>query len=44
MLTISAGQVREPINRKGIGAWQPFEQWLGPLKDALGPTLEAWNK
>ncbi|MEP5938544.1 MAG: sulfotransferase [Erythrobacter sp.] len=33
--TASSEQVREPINRKGQNAWKPFEQWLGPLKDAL---------
>ena len=34
--TASSEQVREPINRKGQGAWKPFEPWLDPLKDALG--------
>ncbi len=33
--TASSEQVREPINRKGQGAWRPFEPWLDPLKDAL---------
>lgn len=41
--TISAGQVRKPINREGIGQWQMFEQWLGPLKAALGDTLDQWR-
>jgi Flp pilus assembly protein TadD len=35
--TMSAEQVRKPINREGMGRWKPYEQWLGPLKDALGP-------
>ena len=43
VLTISAGQVREPINRKGIGAWRPFVAHLGPLREALGPVLEEWR-
>lgn len=43
VLTISAGQVREPINRKGIDAWRPFEPYLGPLKKALGPVTEEWR-
>ncbi|EAQ27826.1 TPR domain protein [Erythrobacter sp. NAP1] len=34
--TASSEQVREPINRKGQGAWKPFEPWLDPLKEALG--------
>jgi len=33
--TASSEQVREPINRKGQGAWKPFEPWLDPLKQAL---------
>jgi tetratricopeptide (TPR) repeat protein len=34
--TASSEQVRQPINRKGQGAWKPFEPWLGPLREALG--------
>jgi len=33
--TASSEQVREPINRKGQGAWKPFEPWLDPLRQAL---------
>lgn len=40
--TPSAEQVRRPINRDGVGQWQPYEKWLGPLKDALGPVLTAY--
>ncbi|QIK96255.1 tetratricopeptide repeat protein [Sphingomonas sp. HDW15A] len=43
VLTISAGQVREPINRKGIDAWHPFERYLEPLKAALGPVIQEWR-
>jgi tetratricopeptide (TPR) repeat protein len=42
--TISAEQVRQPINRRGIGQWKPYEQWLGPMKDALGSALTDWDK
>ncbi len=35
--TASSEQVRRPINRKGQNAWKPFEPWLDPLKEALGP-------
>ena len=42
--TISAGQVRKPINRDGIGQWQLFEAWLDPLKIALGDTLDRWRQ
>ena len=33
--TASASQVREGMNRKGIGRWRPFEARLAPLLDAL---------
>ena len=42
--TISAEQVRRPINREGLDRWRPYEQWLDPLKEALGPALEDWDK
>nr|WP_228726926.1 tetratricopeptide repeat-containing sulfotransferase family protein [Novosphingobium aureum] len=34
--TASAQQVRQPLSRSGVGAWKPYEQWLGPLRQALG--------
>jgi tetratricopeptide (TPR) repeat protein len=40
--TPSAEQVRRPINRDGVGKWKPYEPWLGPLKQALGPVLECY--
>jgi tetratricopeptide (TPR) repeat protein len=40
--TASSEQVRRPINREGIGQWRAYEPWLGPLKEALGPVLEAY--
>jgi tetratricopeptide (TPR) repeat protein len=42
--TPSAEQVRRPINRDGVDSWRPYEPWLGPLKQALGPALENWDK
>ena len=33
--TASAQQVRQPINRHGIGRWQQYERHLGPLLEAL---------
>jgi tetratricopeptide (TPR) repeat protein len=33
--TASAQQVRQPINRQGIGRWQRFAAHLGPLLEAL---------
>jgi hypothetical protein len=40
--TASSEQVRRPINRDGVAQWQPFEPWLGPLKDALGDLPETY--
>jgi thioredoxin-like negative regulator of GroEL len=34
--TASVRQVREPINKKGVGAALPYRQWLEPLIEALG--------
>lgn len=39
--TASSEQVRQPLNRKGIGAWRPYEQWLGPLRASLGELAEG---
>lgn len=41
--TPSAEQVRRPINRDGTNSWQHYEQWLGPMKRALGSALESWD-
>lgn len=37
--TASSEQVRQPINRAGQDQWMPFQPFLGPLKEALGPVL-----
>ncbi len=34
--TASSEQVRRPINRDGVGQWQPYDTHLKPLKLALG--------
>jgi len=34
--TASSEQVRRPINRDGVGQWEPYARWLGPLEAALG--------
>jgi hypothetical protein len=39
--TPSAEQVRRPLNRSGMGAWKPYEEWLGPLREALGPLADS---
>jgi len=40
--TASSEQVRKPIFRDGLDQWRHYEPWLGPLKVALGPVLEAY--
>lgn len=41
--TVSAEQVRRPIDPTRMHQWRRFEKWLGPLKRALGPVLETWD-
>lgn len=40
--TASSEQVRKPIYRDGVNHWHRFEQWLDPLKAALGPVLTSY--
>ena len=40
--TASSEQVRRPINRDGLDAWQPYAPWLGPLEAALGDVLTRY--
>jgi tetratricopeptide (TPR) repeat protein len=42
--TASAEQVRRPIDPEGADYWKRFEAWLDPLKAALGPALDEWDK
>jgi hypothetical protein len=37
--TASSEQVRRPIFREGLDQWKNYEQWLGPLREALGDAL-----
>lgn len=39
--TASSEQVRQPISKRGIGQWRPFEAELDELKSALGPLHSA---
>ena len=39
--TPSAEQVRQPIFRTALDAWQNYEQWLGPLKQSLGEDVRG---
>ena len=40
--TASSEQVRQPLFTDALEHWKRFEPWLGPLKAALGPSLEAY--
>ena len=40
--TPSSEQVRQPIYRSSHEQWRNFNQWLDPLKRALGETLETY--
>ncbi|EJL23206.1 tetratricopeptide repeat-containing sulfotransferase family protein [Novosphingobium sp. AP12] len=42
--TASSEQVRRPINRDGVGQWRPYEDWLEPLKAALGDLPATYAK
>ncbi|HTJ56552.1 MAG TPA: sulfotransferase [Devosiaceae bacterium] len=36
ILTSNQYQVRQPINRRSIGRWREYEEWIQPLISALG--------
>jgi len=40
--TAGSEQARRRIYREAVDHWRHFESWLGPLKDALGPALDAY--
>ncbi|MFM5916163.1 MAG: sulfotransferase [Novosphingobium sp.] len=39
--TPSSEQVRQPIFRDGLDQWKNFSDYLGPLREALGPELAS---
>jgi cytochrome c-type biogenesis protein CcmH/NrfG len=40
--TSSSEQVRQPISGESIGQWRHYEEWLKPLEQALGDTVETY--
>jgi len=38
--TVSSWQVRQPIYTRSVGRWKNYEEFLGPLKEALGEILD----
>jgi tetratricopeptide (TPR) repeat protein len=37
--TLSSEQVRQPLYRESVDHWRNYEEWLGPLKGALGELV-----
>ncbi len=42
--TPSSEQVRQPIYREGLEQWRHYEQWLGPLREALGDAVDRYRE
>jgi tetratricopeptide (TPR) repeat protein len=42
VLTLSSEQVKQPIYADANDQWRHYEQWLEPLRVALGPVLETY--
>jgi len=40
--TASSEQVRQPIYRDAVDQWRHYDAWLDPLREALGPVLDAY--
>jgi len=40
--TASSEQVRQPIYTSGTEEWRAYDAWLGPLREALGPVVDAY--
>jgi hypothetical protein len=40
--TASSEQVRRPLSAEGLEQWRNYEPWLGELRAALGPVLDAY--
>jgi predicted Zn-dependent protease len=40
--TASSEQVRQPIYRQAVDQWRHYYKWLAPLREALGPVVDAY--
>jgi tetratricopeptide (TPR) repeat protein len=40
--TSSSEQVRQPIQKNRVAAWEHYDTWLQPMKDTLGPVLTQY--
>jgi len=44
VLTLSAGQLRQPVHRKSVGGWRQHEETLAPFIAGLDPALwPGWD-
>jgi tetratricopeptide (TPR) repeat protein len=41
--TPSYAQVIEPVNRRAVGRWKPYEAWFGEALSVLQPYLDRWG-
>jgi tetratricopeptide (TPR) repeat protein len=42
--TASSEQVRRPIFTDAVDQWRNYEQWLAPLREALGPAVDDYEQ
>jgi len=40
--TASSEQVRQPIYQDAVDQWRHYDDWLEPLREALGPVVDAY--
>ncbi len=40
--TLSSEQVRQPLYTEGVDHWRNYDEWLGPLKSALGELVAQY--
>ena len=40
--TASSEQVRTPLYASAVDHWQQYDEWLGPLKAAIGSALDSY--
>lgn len=41
--TPSYSQVIEPVNRKALGRWHKYREWIAPVLPTLEPMLKHWG-
>ena len=41
--TPSYSQVVEPLNKKAVGRWRRYREYLEPVIPALAPAMKRWN-